>query len=651
VDDGPLGERRIEIADRGAGVVDPAVDPGVKDGFADVEVVGVALEVVDHLVGLRREAPDVTLPEGGRLGFIDFVDSPVVSASKLGRVRHVEIAGDGGSGFGAGGYRIGIGAEVDLVRGRRPARAPAQGRRHIHLDFAVSRQGSGRISGDGQESDFAQAVLAQRAPAAVDGQPDVFGRHAAEIDGRIVDVPRPGGCPGELHVSQHGPFGAVRGVLDRDALEPEAENQLKIHVVVPDQHLVQLVDAVELVLNPDRIGAVRRAQPHGGGVRRMLVVGIEARAIDSVLGSLACLRHRVAGRDDILDGVRQRFGRESPDRPFDDRAVGRRVHLVDPPVVGLAEFETAGIARRVALTLADQHTHGIGPAGGVDVVENRSEVYVMRLGERPWRPGEVRVPPDVRIAVGRIGVGRQVTTRQRGLCPKVHPVDPHLCVQVAADHRPVGSLQHQVERNGFACLVAQGVSAVRVFDEIGLGGGSQIHFLLHLRGPTGTVEVRLDENDHLPALLGFGGEAEGIGLPRLQQQPALGNPDAGGCRGVGHVQQDGIRAREPRTANGRDVEAGRSIAAPSGQTVVKFAVDDLIVLADSETAGPSKNKRQCHHTDQLARHVRPPSRKLSDRPQANVRAFHFCRALGRTHCIAASETTFDASRPGGVSGS
>jgi hypothetical protein len=47
---------------------------------------------------------------------------------------------------------------------------------------------------------------------------------------------------------------------------------------------VELVDAVEFVLDPDGLARRRGSEPHVAGGYGMLIVLVEARAVDGVLG-------------------------------------------------------------------------------------------------------------------------------------------------------------------------------------------------------------------------------------------------------------------------------------------------------------------------------------------------------------------------------
>jgi len=102
---------------------------------------------------------------------------------------------------------------------------------------------------------------------------------------------------------------------------------------------------------------------------------VESGTVDRVFRSRA-LPRTGSGRDDVLDGVGERLGREAPDVTLENAAGGE--DFVDPPVVGRHEFEQAGrIECRGCLVLADQNAHRIGPAGIADGIEVCSEVDVV----------------------------------------------------------------------------------------------------------------------------------------------------------------------------------------------------------------------------------------------------------------------------------
>jgi len=256
------------------------------------------------------------------------------------------------------------------------------------------------------ESDLAEAKLRHHAaPVAAGRQADVLGRHTIQIDDRVGRIGRVRGGAGELIVTQRRPLNAIDRVLDGDLLEPEAQNQFELHVVVPDPHLMELVDLGELILDPDRLPAVAGiGQPHIGRFDGVLIGSIHAGAVDRVLRPRRRLRAG-GGGNDILDRINIRLYRERPDSPFDDRGVRSAVDLIDAPIIGLLVIEQAGgIERSVALALADQHAHRIGPRGRVNVLQNRPEVHVVRSGRLGRRPAQHCIAGNVSGVVLRIRV-------------------------------------------------------------------------------------------------------------------------------------------------------------------------------------------------------------------------------------------------------
>jgi hypothetical protein len=82
------------------------------------------------------------------------------------------------------------------------------------------------------------------------------------------------------------------------------------------------VEPVEFVLDDDRLAGRGRAKPHLGSVRRVLVVGVQARSVDGVLDSGARLGDRIGRGDDRFDGIGVGFGGETPDRTLEDLIAG-----------------------------------------------------------------------------------------------------------------------------------------------------------------------------------------------------------------------------------------------------------------------------------------------------------------------------------------
>jgi len=400
VDDRLLRERRVEVADRRAGAVDPSIHPRVEDGFPGIDVVGVGLEPVDHRVLFGREAPEIAFPYADRLSLVDLDDLPEVGASEF------QTCGDQARLSGRAGQRQRrlIGTEVDLMGDRLSSGLPSQDDAGVHVGGAVGRLRLLRVDGNLEEPHFAQAVLAHDAIAAVDGQADVPGGHTAEIHRRVGGIVGLRCGLGKLDVTQTGPVRAVLGVLDGDIFQTEAEDQLELHVVVPDQHLIELLDSREFVLDPGGLAGRRCGQPHVLGRDRVLVLGIESGPVDGVLDGAVFLAGRIGRRDDVLDGVGEGLGGKGPDISLVDRVVRRRVDLVDSPVVRLIEFQASGrIERCGALALADQHAQRIGPTGIANVVEDRAEVDVVRVGKLAGRPCQDNFSRNVRVAVRWIG--------------------------------------------------------------------------------------------------------------------------------------------------------------------------------------------------------------------------------------------------------
>jgi len=228
VDDRPLGERRVDVAYRCAGLIDPAIHPGVEDGLAGLDVVGVVLEAVDQCVLLRREAPQLAGPDAV---VRHLVHLPVIRHAEFQRARREGRLGRASSQR----QFLLVRAEVDVMGRRIAPGAPAQNR----IDGYVGRSGRrlrlSRVRGDVQEAHLAQTDLRQHAPVVVDRQPDVLGRHARHVHCRIGRIVLRGRGLGELDIAQRGPFLTIRGVLHRDILGPEAQHRLELHVVVPDQ--------------------------------------------------------------------------------------------------------------------------------------------------------------------------------------------------------------------------------------------------------------------------------------------------------------------------------------------------------------------------------------------------------------------------------
>jgi len=285
---------------------------------------------------------------------------------------------------------------------------PVQNRVRLDLGDAVGRLRLAGLRGDVHEADFAEAILAHHAPTAVDGQTHVPSRDAAEINGCIGRVSRGRRGLGELDIAQNRPVGPILRVLHGHTLEPEAKNDLELHVVVPDQKLMELVDAIKFVLDVQGLALRGAGQPHVVADDGVLAGVVESGTVDGILRSDVFLRDPVARGDDRGDGIGERLGGEAPDLASEDRVVRCGVHFVDPPVVGRFKIEPIrwGICRgRLALT--DEQTCRRGPDRLIDIVKGRAEVDIMRRGEFTRRPAQNDVARDVGRLVGWIRIGGQ----------------------------------------------------------------------------------------------------------------------------------------------------------------------------------------------------------------------------------------------------
>ena len=185
---------------------------------------------------------------------------------------------------------------------------------------------------------------ADAAPVGCDRQLDVLRLDPAEADGRVGGI---AAAPRRLaefrHVGHRRPGRPVGGGLDRDFLGAEAEEALDRPVGVPDLQLVQLVDLVELVLDP--VGLSRRLLNH------IVVASVPCRSPvrpePSMVfsGPMPALRTGGGGRRG-LDRIAVGLDGERPDVALEDRVVGRLVDFIDPPEVGLAEFQSGRVVRR-----------------------------------------------------------------------------------------------------------------------------------------------------------------------------------------------------------------------------------------------------------------------------------------------------------------
>jgi len=356
-----------------------------------------------------------------------------------------------------------------------------------------------------------------------------------------VRVGRRGRAPGQLDVTETCPGLAVDGVFHRRTLDAETDRRLEGDVVVPDPELVQLVGAVELELNPQRFIGIGDAEPHVLQVDRVLVVLVQAGAVDRVFGFRPDGIRAGGGRRHVGDGIGHRFAGEAPDRALEDRIVGRRVDLVDAPVVGLTQVESrrAGdrIVRRVGLALADQHAQRIGPAGGVDVVGGCAEVNIMCRRERARRPAQHDVTCHVDGLVGRDGVGGEF-----GL----HPDALHDIVELGFAERPLVDadvVQHAAHRLGQAAVVAHAIDRVGIGVEVPGRVGGRDDLAVEVQTDLGAVV----DAGHVVPTLGLDGSGRGHGerlCVALQRQPASSSP----------VRQDVQAIREVRAGVDRVVE-------------------------------------------------------------------------------------------------
>jgi len=427
-----LGERSVHVAHRRAGPIRPAVQPGVEDRRAGLDVVVVALEVVHHDEFLRREAPDGTRPRGDRLGLVDLVDPPVVGRIHRQHAGIVEAVGHRGGRRRAVNNSGFLRAQVHLVRSRLAAGTPIQNRPDLH----VRRSGLGlRLAGhhgDVHELDLAEPELAHHPVAALGRQADVFGRHTLEVHDRVGLVAHLGGAAREHEVAQGRPGLTVGGVLDRGVLEPEPEHQLEHHVVVPDAHLVNLVDAVELALQPHRLTAAGR-QPHIRRLDRVLAGRVKPGPVDRVLRpGLGFHVRDVAGGDDVRHRIGERLGGEAPHLALEDRVVRRRVDLVDAPVIRRLKLQThRRRVRRARLPLADQHPQRIAPARRIHIGERGPKIHIVRRRELTGRPADDDIPRHVGRLVrrqrSRCKAGTEAAHHRLNLAVRQHDVvDPQI---------------------------------------------------------------------------------------------------------------------------------------------------------------------------------------------------------------------------------
>ncbi len=392
VDDHPLGERRLHVADeRSAALVGPAVDPGVVDA---VIVVVVVFHVVHGQVLAGRKAPGVALPDRWRPRLVDLDHLPEVRRPEHQGPRIEAVLHQGLHGHRPAGDSLAIVAEVDFVENDFPPGLPTEEIVDRRIDAVLSRPRIAGVHRDLEEPHLAQPVASQdAAPVAVDGQSDVSCGHSAQKD-RLAGVRIDAVRLLQDEAAQPGPHFLVGGVRDDHIFGPEPDPRLQVRIEVPHLHPVELADGVELELNPGRLEADPAAEPHVGRLGRM-PVAVETRAVDGVFGSHA---GRLAGRRG-LDGRNRtgvRLDGERPDLAGKRRVAGCRVHLIHSPVVCPAVLQRAcWIVLRSVLVLADQNAPGIGSTGDLHVRRRGPQVDI--VGPRPFarRPGENHVAKDI----------------------------------------------------------------------------------------------------------------------------------------------------------------------------------------------------------------------------------------------------------------
>ena len=321
------------------------------------------------------EAQDVAFPGWWVRGLIHRDDLPVIDVAHS-HIRHV----GGLIGRVYPGQILRIGSQIDLVRNGLTTRSPVQGHRAVQIGRSIRRTQLGWADGNVQEADLAQAVLGQQAaPVAVDRQLHVLGRNGAQID-RLGRICRFAGGLSQFDIAQGRPTAAICRVLDCNILGSVPDDALQCLIRIPDEHLIQLVDPVECVLDPRRLRTRHRTEPHVGLGRRVLVVGVKAGAVDRLLGP----HRRVvrAGRRgcDILNRVGKRLDRESPNVAFVDHVVRGRADFIDSPVIGCTEWEPAGVVGGRLLSRVGQHPARIRRVGIAYIIENRTEIHIVRLG-------------------------------------------------------------------------------------------------------------------------------------------------------------------------------------------------------------------------------------------------------------------------------
>ena len=163
--------------------------------------------------------------------------------------------------------------------------APAQNHIHTVCYSAVGRLGLPGKGRNVEEADFTEPVLPQGAVAAVDRDPDELDQGSTKIDRRVGGIASDTRCLGKLiDIFQHGPVGAVGGNLDSHPFGTKADERFNHLIGIPHQHLVELVGALKLVLNPSR-RITRGTEPHRLIRRSMQTSLIETGPVDGVFRS------------------------------------------------------------------------------------------------------------------------------------------------------------------------------------------------------------------------------------------------------------------------------------------------------------------------------------------------------------------------------
>ena len=435
--------------------------------------------------------------------------------------------------------------------------APAQHGIDLHVRLGGRRNGLARQDRDIEEPHLAQAILGQHAaPVAVDRQLDVLGDSPAEIHRGIARVGRRARGPGKLEVAQLRPGGAIGRVLHRHALGPEAQHRFEHLVGVPDQQLVDLVDAVEFILNPRRLRPARGAEPHLGRLRPVLIAVVQARAVDALLRPHALAGARRGGGD-LRNPVGHRLDGERPDTALEHRGIRSGVDFIDPPVVSPAEFQqTRRVEGSGGLVFAHQHVRRIGPVGVGDNVQGGPEVHITRGRRRSGRPAQDHVARHILPAVGGTGIGGFDRFRQALIA-----IPPDL-IDVDAGGRPgAGGTQGTSEDHGGQRTGGGDREGNTALDEVlrprqrGRSGRSRGGAEVQVEGVGGIVG---HNPDVVPLAAGqtvleHGGAVEGH---EVESRAVLDQPEARRDR-LGVRRPCGVDGIVPRIGNQTDVAADR----------------------------------------------------------------------------------------------